>query len=374
MNRGKAWAVAILGASLLMTGEAKAQFGYGWGFNGWGGATAAGDIERGEAAYNIGAGVFNEKTAVARSINADTAMRWNEYWWESQQEATRRARARLEKNAKRTTDASDEAHRKLIESPSDVDIASGNALSAMFHEMNDPRLSSSSKRVATAKVPAKLIKAIPFQHATEPVVISLDQLTAEDGWAPALAGDDFAKERKAYRAAIEKALRQNEEGAISKETVDEVRAALAGFRAKLKANPAAKKQMVEALNDIKTHEGMVALLQEPKFEKAIAELDKVEDTSLGNLIAFMQAFNLRFGKAVTPEQQQAYIALHGPMSSLHGKLMAALEPESPPKGDKRPERRRIPADLFNGPDDESTPPSALNKSDAPKDDRARDDK
>jgi len=46
---------------------------YGWG--GWGGATPQGEIARGMGMYNVGAGVYNEKTAVANSINADTVMR-----------------------------------------------------------------------------------------------------------------------------------------------------------------------------------------------------------------------------------------------------------------------------------------------------------
>ena len=40
-------------------------------------------------AYNIGAGIYNRETAVARSINADTYMRLNEYFYQAHIQATR---------------------------------------------------------------------------------------------------------------------------------------------------------------------------------------------------------------------------------------------------------------------------------------------
>jgi len=72
--------------------------GYGW--NGWGGggsggSTVQGDVARGMGMFAAGAGVYNEKSAVAASINTDTAMRWNQYMWQSQQEANRRYHEKL---------------------------------------------------------------------------------------------------------------------------------------------------------------------------------------------------------------------------------------------------------------------------------------
>ena len=41
----------------------------------WAGSTVQGDILRGMGAYEIGAGVYNQATANAQAINAQTAMR-----------------------------------------------------------------------------------------------------------------------------------------------------------------------------------------------------------------------------------------------------------------------------------------------------------
>src|SRR4051794_14494121 len=73
----------VLGIAILLAlfaGESRAQVYGGYGWSGWGGgATPQGNIARGIGAYDIGAGVYNEDTAIANSINANTVERWNEY-------------------------------------------------------------------------------------------------------------------------------------------------------------------------------------------------------------------------------------------------------------------------------------------------------
>src|SRR6516165_10028770 len=74
-----------VGLTLLLfvtSRDARAQWGYGgWGWGGWGGgaSTPIGDARQGAAMYAMGAGMYNLDTAQARSINADTVMRFNDY-------------------------------------------------------------------------------------------------------------------------------------------------------------------------------------------------------------------------------------------------------------------------------------------------------
>ena len=44
-------------------------------------------MARGMGVYAAGAGMYNEQTAQARSINANTTMRYNEYMYQSTQVA-----------------------------------------------------------------------------------------------------------------------------------------------------------------------------------------------------------------------------------------------------------------------------------------------
>ena len=62
----------------MTAGAVRAQ---GWGWEGWGGwtNTPEGALAQGMGHFYKGAGIFNERTAIADSINADTLMRWNDY-------------------------------------------------------------------------------------------------------------------------------------------------------------------------------------------------------------------------------------------------------------------------------------------------------
>src|SRR4051794_109663 len=111
-----------MGALLATTvGEARAQYypGYGaYGWGGWGGgATVGGDMARGLGFYNIGAGIYNEDTAVANSINADTVMRWNQYLWEAQQEINRREYVRMARRQQHENATGDVVQKRLLENP-----------------------------------------------------------------------------------------------------------------------------------------------------------------------------------------------------------------------------------------------------------------
>jgi len=326
------WTLGFL-AAFAATGEAHAQFGYGYypggyGGYGWGGwtNTVQGNVARGLGAYNVGAGVYNEDTAIANSVNTDTAMRWNEYWYESQVQANRRERLKLAQREKRDAAYADSVHERLLKTPSPDDVASGNALDAILVQLADPRIHSSSLRQATDKIPGRVIRAIPFVNASEAVTICLDQLTAENGWPSVLRDAKFADERKSYSDAIDKAMQEDHEGDLTPETIASVRDALAKLRAKLEANPPADLAgRHEAENYIRTLIGMTRMLSRPDVEKIVAELDQTKETTLGHLLGFMQSFNLRFGRAATAEQRAAYETLYPTLAAHRDKMMKLIE-------------------------------------------------
>ncbi len=193
--------VAAIATLPLVPTTTRAQFGYGYypagyggyGWGGWGGGVASfqGDVARGLGAYAAGAGSYNQQTAVADSINADTAMRWNEYWYEAQVNANRNERLRLERRMHRNAAASEQLYRQTLENPTADDIASGNALNAALDQVSDPHVHSSALRLMTDKISGKVIRQIPFVNASEAVAINLDKLTVQDGWPVALRDPRF---------------------------------------------------------------------------------------------------------------------------------------------------------------------------------------
>ncbi len=320
-----------LGVAALLAagGEARAQFGYGYypgaygayGWGGWGG-TPQGDIARGLGYYATGLGNLEEADAVAGSINTNTVEQWNNYMYQSQLLANHNERLRLQAKMARDASAGDALNKRARETPTNDDIASGNALNAALDQITDPRIHSSALRLATNKVPGRIVRAIPFVNASEAVTINLDQLTAENGWPPALRDPKFDEERKAYSAAVDQALKEDREGDIAPATIQQMRNALGRLKAKLEAVPATDRaRFGEAENYLKSLYAMTRMLDRPDYEKIIAELDSIKETTLGSLLGFMHTFNLRFGRATTPEQRAAYEQLYPLLAEHRDRVM-----------------------------------------------------
>src|SRR5208283_3510154 len=93
--------------------------GCGWG--GWGG-TAQGSMARGMGMFNMGAGMYNMETAQARSINVDTAMRWNAAVWQGQMMKNRMYRATVRAGKEREVKLYSEIQYRLRNHPETRDI------------------------------------------------------------------------------------------------------------------------------------------------------------------------------------------------------------------------------------------------------------
>jgi hypothetical protein len=321
----------VLGVILSISAGTVRAIDWGWG--GWGGwvDTPEGVFARGMGQYYEGLGVLNKKTAMADSINVDTMARWNSYMYEAHLEATRRTVARRRANSERVQTARREILKALQENPSARDIENGNALNAALTQLSDPKVSSSVLRLATSPIEANVIREIPFRNASEAVTIVLSQVKAVTKWPAVLSGERFAAERKAFEEIVDTAEREDEEGDISADTLKRAHEVVRSLRDKLAAMPleGAKAQQ-DALRFLKTLAGLVRMLEAPDTADAFNELRMVKSTSLGNLIAFMEVFNLRFGAAATPGQRLLYRQLWPLLDDLRDRVVkgAGLDDES----------------------------------------------
>ena len=298
-----------------LSGQARAQWGYGYypygyggyGWGGWG-ATAQGDIARGLGYFNMGAGVYNRQTAIARAINTDTAIRWNQYVYLSQQEATRQYFARRDAAIAKDRNAYDALMKRIQDDPTARDVENGDALNAALDQLSDPRIHSSALRMADTSIAAKTIRDIPFRHASEAMAFSLSQLKASSQWPAVLLEPRFATERADFEKAVDEVRKENQEnGQIAARTLSALKAAIQRLKDKLAAMPLedpAENQ--EAQNFVKTVTAIARMLEKPDIDQVLAELSKIEKTTVGNLLAFMHTFNLRFAPATTPRQKQVY--------------------------------------------------------------------
>ena len=75
--------------------------------------------------YAMGMGRYNVDTATARSINTDTAMRWNQYVYESKIESQRIYAEKLARTEKKEKGSYRAVQDRLRNAPTSVDIELG---------------------------------------------------------------------------------------------------------------------------------------------------------------------------------------------------------------------------------------------------------
>jgi hypothetical protein len=284
--------------------------------------TPEGALAHGLGYYYTGAGIYNEKTAIADSINVDTMMRWNEYLHQANLEATRRYVARSRGQSARNRALYDQIIKNLQENPSARDIETGDALNAALNQLSDPRISRSALRIATAPLDAGVIREIPFRNASEAVTIVLSQVKSVTKWPAALEGERFADDKKAFDEIVEKALEEDEAGDISATTLKRAHQLIGSIQAKLAAAPLEDtKASQDASRFLKTLAGLVRMLEAPDTREAFNQLRTIKTTALGNLIAFMEVYNLRFGAATTPTQRQIYRQLYQVLDQTRDRVL-----------------------------------------------------
>lgn len=67
---------------------------------------------------------------------------------------------------------------------------------------------------------------------------------------------------------------------------------------------------------------LLGLLNKPDTRAALAELRKVQNTTIGNLLGFMHAYNLRFAPAKTLKERQAYQRLWETLDQTRDSILA----------------------------------------------------
>jgi len=315
MRRGARLVLGGLAIIAATSGQARAQFYYpggygygGYGFGGWS-ETPQGSIAQGLGAYAAGQGVYNYDNAVSGSINEDTVVRYNQYLYNSMLEARRRYN-REHANRLKLSDAQYQSRlARIRDNPSGDDIDSGDALNMILDQMSDPKvMQGSSLRLANGPVSSQAIRDIPFRDETDAITLSLDEMTDPKNWPAPLRSDAFRPEREAYQKAIDEALEEDKGGSLKPETIARVRNAVAALYQKVgETIPKTKRpDYTDSMNYLKGLAGMSRMLERPNVEAVLAELEKVQSTTVGNLLAFMHTYNLRFAPATTPKQRAIY--------------------------------------------------------------------
>jgi len=352
MLRSLAIMFSLAVALTIANSVARAQYYYpygegygGYGFGGWG-QTVQGSIAAGMGAFAAAAGQYNYETAAANSVNADTVMRWNQYIWASQNSLNRERYARLAAEDASNKAAYEAIRKRIQDNPTDVDISRGDALNAILHQLTDPKfLQGSGLARATSKIDASTVRNIPFRYAPAAVVITIDRY--KNDIPPLLQSKEVEKEREAFKAALLPAVAKIKAGEeVTEEDAQKVRTTGRALFQKVETGlpNATLVERKAALDYLKSLKAFLKMLANPDIAKGLRELDSVKSTTVGNLIAFMHTFNLRFGPAKSTDELATYRSLYPVLAAERDRLLAR---ESPGYNAPVPEPP-IPTDLFKG--------------------------
>lgn len=343
-------------AFLSMPGpEAGAQYwNYGgWGWGGWGAATPQSAALQGAANYAMGAGMYNLNTAQAANINAQTAMQWNDYVAQITHESARMHAMRVHNEFQKNQALYDAHQKRLRENPGQYEVENGDALNTVLDDLTNPRLGSAALRAARTPVPASLIAEVPFQSAVERVTLMLDDLRQAVKWPEVFEGQRFAQAKEVFDELRAQLRKEAESGEITPKTLRAAQEHVSKLRDSVVSRPLPDPlDQKEAMRFLNACSSLLGLLRKPDIQPAMLELRKVQDTTVGHLLGFMNAFNLRFGPAKTLREKQAYRQLFEILDGTRDQILAEVKQESTAQARANPTQA---TELFQSLDQGRTP-------------------
>ena len=303
MRRSLRIVIALSAGLGFLAPNADAQWMYPGGYGGYGmsrwGADPASGFMAGLGSYARGQGVYQLDKAKADAINVETMVKWNK---------ALRARQAALREDKRKAALKQEAEREVrVEQ---AELRDGTTLNNLLLQIldSDPGVVKSG-RVKTPISPGA-IREIPFEWDSEAITVCLDQMTGKDSLPPALMLPAFVDDRTALHAAVQPALEEDAKGEVSAATRKHFDEVLSSFRAKfMKYTPDFDPGYEDAVAYFTTMASLSRLLSDPSMKAFLAQLDDNKERTVGELVAFMHSYNLRFGPATSDRQIEIYSRL-----------------------------------------------------------------
>ncbi len=291
---------------------------YGWG--GWGVGNQYGAQAAGMGWMAAGKGVYNLDTAEARSINVQTKMQYNEYMYESLRQNQAKLVAEHEKEDQDYKDAAGAAQDRLRNHPTTRDIQSGEALNVALVELMDPHYAGEVGKLANVPIDGRLIQNIRFRSNVEVVSGTLDKLTHGTPHG-LLAEPEFADDVQAYQAVCKEINDIIDKGGdVKPALVGKLRDVLKTAYDKVEATkPKDLNAKIKAANGLKAMLGLCYMFNDSQaLDIYLAGVGEKKNITLSELLSFMNSFNLTFGAAQNPAQNNAYAQVYQMLVDLRG--------------------------------------------------------
>jgi hypothetical protein len=302
-----------LGLNLLAS-NASAQWGYpqgygGYGMSRWGQDPGAGYMA-GLGSFARGQGAYQLEKAQADAINVETMVKWNK---------ALRARQAALREDKRKEQAKENA--ELAARVDRLELKDGTTLNNLLAQILDIDPAGLKSGRANAPLSAAAIREIPFEWDSEAVTFCLDEMTGQSSLPAPLTAAIYADDRNALHNAIQNALEEDRKGTVPMATVRRINQVIGQFRSKFTKNSLETDLgYQDALAYFTTMAALSRLLHDPSMKDFLAKMGDDEQTNVGNLLAFMNSHNLRFGPATTDRQVTIYTRLVPDLTAIRDQV------------------------------------------------------
>lgn len=308
----------------LLGSNAGAQWGYpmgygGYGMSRWGQDPGAGYMA-GLGSFARGQGAYQLDKAKADAINVETMVKWNK---------ALRARQAALREDKRQKEAKEYA--ELAARVDRLELKDGTTLNTLLAQILDIDPAGLKSGRANAPISPAAIREIPFEWDSEAVTFCLSEMTGEGSLPTPLNAPIYAEDRNALHAVIQTALEEDRKGTVSFDTVRRINQVIARFRAKFVKNSLETDLGYEdALSYFTTMAALSRLLHDPIMKDFLAKIGDNQETNVGDLLAFMNAHNLRFGPAATDRQVAIYTRLVPDLTAIRDQVKTEEYAPTPP--------------------------------------------
>jgi hypothetical protein len=293
------------------------------------GSTILGDGLRGWGAASVGMGLYNLNTAAARSIEADTWMRLNQYHYEAFLEQKRRLAALEAHRKARQLDTRKEIETRLVDHPEPRDIYRGDSLNALARIVAAMNAHPSVSRTTGVSIPGGTLQSIPLVYGPTHAVISLARLDVKDRWPLLLQLPIFTMARQRCEAALDSVQLDLLDRRLSSRTLEQLDRSVEALGTEswplqTAANPTEARQARAFLAELcQTTE----MLRDPQVVNAFADVMGYMGTSAADLLAFLARRDLRFAPAADPHEKELLEDVYALLTEHRAKLKTMVGSE-----------------------------------------------
>ncbi len=324
MLRRMRLAVGLLICLNGLAAHAGAQFMFPPGYGGFGmsewGANPASGYMAGLGAFARGRGAYLLDKAQADAINVETMTKWNK--------ALRARQAAIREDQEKESARRQSARQERVDR---LNLSEGTTLNNLLAQIFDIDPTAARTSRAGAPLSMSAIREIPFEWDSEAISLCLDQMTGKGSLPAPLMAPAYEQEREALRAAVHAAVEEDARGTVSMETVKRINEAVSRFRTTFTKNTSRfDRGYDDALTYLTTMATLSRLLNDPSMRRFLEELKSNQERTVGDLIAFMDSYNLRFGPATSNRQLEIYTRLVPILTEIRDSFKGVQSTPSPP--------------------------------------------